>query len=101
MQKTIARLTVLSVFFLLGSIILFFPGANVAECKEKITMSTATPMYPAFAEQIGINLYINAIIGMTETHPDLKNTNSKSLTKECFTAIRVRHLKRWPTERFK
>jgi len=81
MQKTIARLTILSIFFLLGSMILVFPGANVAECREKITMSTATPMYPAFAEQIGINLYINAIIGMTETHPDLKKYEFKIFDK--------------------
>ncbi|MCP3941589.1 MAG: ABC transporter substrate-binding protein [Desulfobacteraceae bacterium] len=30
-------------------------------------------MYPAFAEQIGINLYINSIIGLTQTHPELKD----------------------------
>ncbi len=49
--------------------------------RKKITMSTATPMYPAFAEQIGINLYINAIIGMTETHPDLKKYEFKIFDK--------------------
>jgi TRAP-type C4-dicarboxylate transport system substrate-binding protein len=81
MQKTIARLMILSVFFLLSSMIMVFPGANVAESKEKIVMSIAAPMYPAFAEAIGINLYINTIIGLTQTHPELKNYEFKIYDK--------------------
>lgn len=48
------------------------PGTVAAGKADKIVMSTATPMYPAFAEQIGINLYINSLIGLTRTHPELK-----------------------------
>ena len=48
------------------------PTAAWAKKGDKIVMSTATPMYPAFAEQMGINLYINSIIGLTQTHPALK-----------------------------
>lgn len=40
--------------------------------KKDIIFSTAGPMYPAFAEQIGVNLYINALLGLTQTHPVLK-----------------------------
>lgn len=81
MQKPTKRLITLSIFFLLCTIFLGLPGATVAESKEKIVMSTATPMYPAFAEQIGINLYINSIIGLTQTHPALKGYEFKIFDK--------------------
>lgn len=61
------------IFFLVSGLILLTPGTVLAGKAKKIVMSTATPMYPAFAEQIGVNLYINSLIGLTQTHPELKD----------------------------
>ena len=44
----------------------------IAGGAEEIVFSTAGPMYPAFAEQIGINVYLNSLLGLTQTHPALK-----------------------------
>lgn len=62
---------VLIIFFMVSCISVIIPGTAAADKVEKIVFSTATPMYPEFAEQIGINLYINSIIGLTQTHPEL------------------------------
>lgn len=65
-------MTTLCLFIFFLAVGLILPGSALAGKAKKIVMSTATPMYPAFAEQIGINLYINAMIGLTHTHPELK-----------------------------
>lgn len=73
MQRKITTITIMLLFFLASGSTLLLPTTSLAGKAEKIVMSTATPMYPAFAEQIGINLYINSIIGLTQTHPELKD----------------------------
>ncbi len=65
-------------------------GANTAESKEKDHYVNRHLMYPAFAEQIGINLYINAIIAHDRNSSGFKNMNSRFLIKACFAATRVR-----------
>lgn len=72
MKRQFTAALTMVIFFLITGLIFLVPGAVMAGKAKKIVMSTATPMYPAFAEQIGINLYINSIIGLTQTHPELK-----------------------------
>lgn len=72
MRRKLLVKTILFIFFLASGISLVISGTALASKAKKIVMSTATPMYPAFAEQIGINLYINSIIGLTQTNPELK-----------------------------
>ncbi len=73
MQRKFTAMITMWVFFLVSGFTLLLSGTVMAGKAETIVMSTATPMYPAFAEQIGINLYINSIIGLTQTHPELKD----------------------------
>ncbi len=69
-RRPITRMVMAALLSLWG-ICLIFPLQAQAG-KKDIIFSTAGPMYPAFAEQIGINLYINALLGLTQTHPLLK-----------------------------
>ena len=72
MKRKSLTIITMFIFFLVAGFSLIVPGTVMAGKAKKIIMSTATPMYPAFAEQIGINLYINSMIGVTQTHPELK-----------------------------
>jgi TRAP-type C4-dicarboxylate transport system substrate-binding protein len=71
-SKSISVLA-LVIMFAFSAMFIANPNVSMAAKKNEIIFSTATPMYPAFAEQIGINLYINALVGLTQTHPALKN----------------------------
>ncbi len=70
-RKLFGRIVMSALLIMVGLCLVQPPDARAAKGKE-IIFSTAGPMYPAFAEQIGINLYINALLGLTQTHPALK-----------------------------
>lgn len=70
-RKPVGRIAALTVVLLVGVCLLPNVPAQAGKGKD-ILFSTAGPMYPAFAEQIGINLYVNAMLGLTQTHPALK-----------------------------
>lgn len=61
---------VVVIFF--SAMILVWPIHALAGGKQEIKFSTGNALYPAFAEQIGVNLYINSLIGQMQTHPRLK-----------------------------
>lgn len=69
-RKSLGLIAVTAVAVLLGLGLIQPPGAQAKG--NEIIFSTAGPMYPGFAEQIGINLYINSLLGLTQTHPALK-----------------------------
>lgn len=54
------------------SIVLFMPNVSMAKKAKQVKFIAAATVYPEFGEIFGINMYLAALKGLSESHPDLK-----------------------------